>query len=145
MAPAEHNIDYYAVLEVSNTATLEVVTSNYRRLARLRHPDKNLHRADSTAVFQLVSRVTSPDELPSTSAATDWPRRSCKTLMTRSRTPQGGRLMIQDGQASGTAYGHSTKRSGAKPKPQRQNAGEQPKSGQTRREKMTHDTNAFGP
>lgn len=53
MAPTEPNIDYYAILEISNIATLEVVTKSYRRLAKIRHPDKN-PKADSTAVFQLV-------------------------------------------------------------------------------------------
>ena len=54
MAPTEANIDYYAVLEISNIATIDVVIKSYRRLAKLRHPDKNLN-TDSTAVFQLVS------------------------------------------------------------------------------------------
>lgn len=57
MAPSEANVDYYAVLEISNIATIEIVAKSYRRLARIRHPDKNLS-ADSTAVFQLVSPVT---------------------------------------------------------------------------------------
>ena len=61
MAPVEYSVDYYAVLEVSNIATLEVVTKSYRRLARIRHPDKNLNKGDSTAVFQLVSPITFPD------------------------------------------------------------------------------------
>lgn len=56
MASAEPNVDYYAVLEVSNIATIEVVTKSYRRLAKIRHPDKNL-KADSTAVFQLVCPI----------------------------------------------------------------------------------------
>lgn len=54
MAPVEPNADYYAVLEISNLATTEVVIKSYRRLAKVRHPDKNLS-SDSTAVFQLVS------------------------------------------------------------------------------------------
>ena len=53
MAPVEVKVDYYAVLEVSNTATLEVMTKNYRRLAMIHHPDKNL-TGNSTAIFQLV-------------------------------------------------------------------------------------------
>ena len=56
MAPLELNIDYYAVLEISNTATTENVTKNYRRLAKIRHPDKNLS-GDTTATFQLVSHI----------------------------------------------------------------------------------------
>ena len=55
MAPLELNIDYYAVLEISNTATAEIVTKSYRRLARIQHPDKNLGGVDTTATFQLVS------------------------------------------------------------------------------------------
>lgn len=59
MPPTESNLDYYAILEISHTATLEVVTKSYRRLAKIRHPDKNLS-ADSTAEFQLVSLVPFP-------------------------------------------------------------------------------------
>lgn len=58
MAPVETNDDYYAVLEIPNTATLEVVNKSYRRLAMIRHPDKNLHNKESTAAFQLVSPTT---------------------------------------------------------------------------------------
>ena len=55
MAPVQVNVDYYAVLEISNTATLEDVTKSYRRLARIHHPDKNPRNDSSTAAFQLVS------------------------------------------------------------------------------------------
>jgi curved DNA-binding protein CbpA len=58
MAPVEVEVDYYDVLEISNTATPEAITKNYRRLARIRHPDKNRNNDDSTAVFQLVSLKT---------------------------------------------------------------------------------------
>ena len=54
MAPTEVNVDYYAILEISNTASPEIVIRSYRRLAKIRHPDKNPN-ADSTAAFQLVS------------------------------------------------------------------------------------------
>ena len=57
MAPVKVNVDYYAVLEISNTATLETVTKSYRRLVKIRHPDRNRNKDDSTAVFQLVSPV----------------------------------------------------------------------------------------
>ena len=56
MAPADPTIHYYAVLQITNTATLEDVTKSYRRLALLRHPDKNL-QSDATAAFQLVSSI----------------------------------------------------------------------------------------
>ncbi len=57
MAPVEVKDDYYAVLEISNIAILEDVTKSYRRLAKIRHPDKTLGKDDSTAAFQLVSPV----------------------------------------------------------------------------------------
>lgn len=57
MAPIEVNVDYYAILEISNTAAPEAITKSYRRLARIRHPDKNLGKDSSTAVFQLVSPI----------------------------------------------------------------------------------------
>lgn len=62
MAPVEPNVDYYAVLEISNFATAEDVIKSYRRLAKIRHPDKNLSN-DSTAIFQLVSLLHLPDGL----------------------------------------------------------------------------------
>ncbi|ERF74674.1 hypothetical protein EPUS_00804 [Endocarpon pusillum Z07020] len=52
MAPVEVKDDFYAVLEVSNTATFDVITKNYRRLAKIRHPDRNIGKHDSIAVFQ---------------------------------------------------------------------------------------------
>ena len=58
MAPVEVTIDYYAVLEIPNTATPEFITKSYRRLAKVRHPDKNPNKDSSTAVFQLVSPIT---------------------------------------------------------------------------------------
>ena len=61
MAPPEPIIDYYAVLEICHTATPETVTKNYRRLAKVRHPDKNLG-GDTTATFQLVSPARFPKE-----------------------------------------------------------------------------------
>jgi curved DNA-binding protein CbpA len=55
MAPVEINDDYYAILEVSQTATADEINKSYRRLALLLHPDKNLKKAEATASFQLVS------------------------------------------------------------------------------------------
>ena len=57
MESVECNDDYYLILEIPNTATLEVVTKNYRRLAKVRHPDRNLGTAKSTAEFQRVSPI----------------------------------------------------------------------------------------
>ena len=71
MAPSEANVDYYAVLEISNNATIEVVTKNYRRLAKIRHPDKN-PAADSTALFQLVSPINLVKMLYKMAATESW-------------------------------------------------------------------------
>jgi curved DNA-binding protein CbpA len=54
MAPVEIEDDYYEVLEISDTAALDVVTKSYRRLAKIYHPDKNRNDG-STAAFQLVN------------------------------------------------------------------------------------------
>jgi len=58
MAPVEVTADYYAILEVPQTATVEVIKMSYRRLARALHPDKNPHKHDATACFQSVSTFT---------------------------------------------------------------------------------------
>jgi curved DNA-binding protein CbpA len=55
MAPVDITDDYYAIVEVPNTATLEVIKKSYRRLAIALHPDKNPHKPDATASFQLVT------------------------------------------------------------------------------------------
>ena len=55
MAPVAAEEDYYAVLEIPLTATEGEVRQAYQRLAKLRHPDKNLGKATATAAFQLVS------------------------------------------------------------------------------------------
>lgn len=55
MAPVEITEDYYAILEVSQTASSDTIRKSYRRLAVLLHPDKNPNRPDATAAFQLVS------------------------------------------------------------------------------------------
>ena len=55
MTSVEVNVNYYIILEISNTATLEVVIKSYRRLTKIRHSDKNLNKNNSTVVFQLVS------------------------------------------------------------------------------------------
>jgi DnaJ-domain-containing protein 1 len=48
--------DYYAILEVTQTADDITIKSSYRRLARLKHPDKNPQDPNqATAEFQLVS------------------------------------------------------------------------------------------
>lgn len=54
MAPPTIAIDCYKTLEVDQTATLELITKSYRRLALKLHPD----RGGSTQAFQMVrSRI----------------------------------------------------------------------------------------
>ncbi|KAH8805183.1 DnaJ domain-containing protein [Xylogone sp. PMI_703] len=53
MAPVEVDKDYYMVLEVNETATTEVITKSYKRLALLLHPDRN-KKANATEAFQLL-------------------------------------------------------------------------------------------
>lgn len=54
MAPVPVTDDYYLVLEVQQTATSDVITRSYRRLALKLHPDRNPDQ-DTTKAFQLVS------------------------------------------------------------------------------------------
>ncbi|MCJ1247316.1 hypothetical protein MMC30_004530 [Trapelia coarctata] len=54
MAPVEATEDYYAILEVEKTATVEVIIKSYRRLAKTLHPDKNPTKPDATACFQCL-------------------------------------------------------------------------------------------
>ena len=53
MAPSAITDDYYVVLEVEQTATRELITKSYRRLARKLHPDRNPNQ-NATEAFQLV-------------------------------------------------------------------------------------------
>jgi curved DNA-binding protein CbpA len=60
MAPSPATEDYYAILEVDQSATPELITKSYRRLALKAHPDRHAH-GGSTQLFQLVCRShTSP-------------------------------------------------------------------------------------
>ncbi|KAJ9247544.1 hypothetical protein DTO280E4_4163 [Paecilomyces variotii] len=51
--------DYYLILEISQKADIESIRSNYKRLARLKHPDKNLNNPNATAEFQLIQEAYS--------------------------------------------------------------------------------------
>lgn len=55
MAPIEITDDYYAILEIPQIATLDIIKKSYRRLAVLLHPDKNPNKPDATTSFQCVS------------------------------------------------------------------------------------------
>lgn len=56
MAPSPITEDYYAILEVEQTARPELITKSYKRLAFKLHPDRNTKR-DATEAFQMVSQV----------------------------------------------------------------------------------------
>lgn len=47
--------DYYGILGLAPTAEPDDVKEAYRRLAKLRHPDKNPNDPNATANFQAVS------------------------------------------------------------------------------------------
>ncbi|KAK4148428.1 hypothetical protein C8A00DRAFT_39007, partial [Chaetomidium leptoderma] len=54
MAPAKITHDYYAILCVTRTADEALIKASYKRLAGLRHPDKDLGNPSATAQFQLL-------------------------------------------------------------------------------------------
>ncbi|ORX98815.1 DnaJ domain-domain-containing protein [Clohesyomyces aquaticus] len=56
MAPAPITEDYYLVLEVLQSASLELITRSYKRLALKLHPDRNRSH-DATEAFQLLGRA----------------------------------------------------------------------------------------
>ncbi|KAH8742902.1 DnaJ domain-containing protein [Diaporthe sp. PMI_573] len=49
------NENYYAILELAPTADDAAIKASYRRLAKLRHPDKNPYNPGATAQFQILS------------------------------------------------------------------------------------------
>lgn len=53
MAPAQITEDYYAILEVEQSASSDVIARSYKRLALKLHPDRNL-KLDTTEAFQRV-------------------------------------------------------------------------------------------
>ncbi|KAI1661073.1 DnaJ-domain-containing protein [Daldinia decipiens] len=59
MAPSAVTDDYYAVLGVARTADAETLKVAWRRLARIKHPDKNLGNPNATAEFQLLESAYS--------------------------------------------------------------------------------------
>ncbi|ATZ46733.1 hypothetical protein BCIN_02g01040 [Botrytis cinerea B05.10] len=56
MAPVQITEDYYAVLEIEQTATQDLIIRSYRRLALKLHPDRN-DKADATEAFQLLGKA----------------------------------------------------------------------------------------
>ncbi|CAK7271507.1 hypothetical protein SEPCBS57363_004658 [Sporothrix epigloea] len=57
MAPSVGGKDHYAILEVPMTADDATVAASYRRLARLKHPDKNRTNPNATAEFQALQEA----------------------------------------------------------------------------------------
>ncbi|KAI1774479.1 hypothetical protein F4818DRAFT_84515 [Hypoxylon cercidicola] len=59
MAPSVVTDDYYAVLGVARTADADSLKAAWRRLARIKHPDKNPGNPTATAEFQLLESAYS--------------------------------------------------------------------------------------
>ena len=49
--------DYYEILGITRTATLEEIKTSYRRLALKFHPDKNPGNQDAEERFKLLSEA----------------------------------------------------------------------------------------
>lgn len=74
MAPTKTTDDYYAILELSSSAKVNEITSSYRRLARLLHPDRN-KKPDATKTFQILQSAyeTLSDTIKRQVYDRDWP------------------------------------------------------------------------
>ncbi|KAK4110885.1 DnaJ-domain-containing protein [Canariomyces notabilis] len=59
MAPARITHDYYVILGVTQSADETLIRSSYKRLAKLKHPDKDLNNPEATAQFQLLQAAYS--------------------------------------------------------------------------------------
>ncbi|KAK0745830.1 hypothetical protein B0T18DRAFT_137788 [Schizothecium vesticola] len=57
--PVEITDDYYAVLEINQAAKDDAIKASYKRLARVRHPDKDAKNPNATVVFQLLQAAYS--------------------------------------------------------------------------------------
>lgn len=49
--------NFYNILEVAETATIDEIKKSYRRLSMMYHPDKNKNNPDATAKFQKISEA----------------------------------------------------------------------------------------
>lgn len=56
MAPLPTTLDYYAILEIEQHTTPELIAKSYKRLALKLHPDRNT-KHDATEAFQLVGHL----------------------------------------------------------------------------------------
>ncbi|KAI1767995.1 hypothetical protein GGR53DRAFT_54410 [Hypoxylon sp. FL1150] len=59
MTPSAITEDYYAVLGVARTANADALKAAWRKLARIKHPDKNPGNPTATAEFQLLESAYS--------------------------------------------------------------------------------------
>ncbi|KAJ4287890.1 hypothetical protein N0V88_007510 [Collariella sp. IMI 366227] len=59
MAPPQITDDYYEVLQVTQAADEGLIKANYRRLAKIQHPDKNPNDPTAKARFQLLQAAYS--------------------------------------------------------------------------------------
>lgn len=51
------NDNYYEVLEIPETASIDEIKKSYRKLSMIYHPDKNKNNPDATAKFQKISEA----------------------------------------------------------------------------------------
>jgi len=49
--------NYYEILEIPETSTIDEIKKSYRRLSMIYHPDKNKNNMDTTAKFQKISEA----------------------------------------------------------------------------------------
>ena len=49
--------NFYEILEVSETSSIDEIKKSYRRLSMLYHPDKNKNNPESTSKFQKISEA----------------------------------------------------------------------------------------
>jgi DnaJ-class molecular chaperone len=63
----EGDNNYHAVLGVAHDDELDTIKAAYRRLALIKHPDKNGNTPESTLAFREVCRLKPSKTLPSPS------------------------------------------------------------------------------
>jgi DnaJ-class molecular chaperone len=54
MAPVKETLDYYAILNISQLASVQEIKKAYHRLALLHHPDKNQGSVSAAETFKKV-------------------------------------------------------------------------------------------
>ncbi|KUJ17110.1 DnaJ-domain-containing protein [Mollisia scopiformis] len=84
MPQATATSDYYAILEIDQNATPDEITKSYKRLALLRHPDRNTTH-NSTKAFQLLGEAY--ETLKDESKRRDYDSTYAQIKTTRSSQP----------------------------------------------------------